>query len=137
MTSVTSPFVSVVLTLNFPQVETSHLMYKANQSTGLYMRGTLVDKGSFWSNRLNKILGFAIKKSENRLELTFFSQFLLNVTHLYTFYENINDVSRGYRNVTFPVNIYLFKFNNRNTRKRCEICSKSLLLTLNIFHTFF
>ena len=22
-----------------------------------------------------------------------------------------------------PVNIYLFKFNNRNTRKRCEICS--------------
>ena len=41
--------------------------------------------------------------------------------------------------------IYLFKVNNRNTRTRCEICSKltikpgvfmvSLLLTLNIFHT--
>ena len=45
----------------------------------------------------------------------------------------------------------LFKFNNRNTRKRCEICSMLsiktaeqcywlvlvfLLLTLNIFHTF-
>ena len=26
------------------------------------------------------------------------------------------------------VNIYFFKFNNRNTRKRCEICSK---LTIN------
>ena len=37
---------------------------------------------------------------------------------------------------------YMFKVNNRNTRKRCEICSKltikivvSLLLTSNIFHT--
>ena len=45
-----------------------------------------------------------------------------------------------------PANIYLLKFNNRNTRKRCEICSKLikaperqmyLLLNLNIFHTFF
>ena len=49
-----------------------------------------------------------------------------------------------------PVNIYLFTVDNRNTRKKCEICSKltvrhqnnidvvqvSLLLTLNIFHTF-
>ena len=24
----------------------------------------------------------------------------------------------------YPANIYLFKANNRNTRKRCEICSK-------------
>ena len=48
----------------------------------------------------------------------------------------------------YPANIYLFKASNRNTRKRCEICSKLtlktperrywlLLLTLNIFHTFF
>ena len=43
-----------------------------------------------------------------------------------------------------PANIYLFKVNNRNISKRCEICSKltiehiaNLLLTLNIFHTFF
>ena len=48
-------------------------------------------------------------------------------------------------------NIYLFKVNNRNTRKRCEICLKLikqtpaqphlplqliLLVTLNIFNTF-
>ena len=52
----------------------------------------------------------------------------------------------------YPTNIYLFKFNNRSTIKRCEICSKLtinhqndvrdvllvfFLLTLNIFHTFF
>ena len=51
-----------------------------------------------------------------------------------------------------PVDIYLLKVNNRNTRTRCEICSKltrktperrhgvvlvSLLLALNIFHTLF
>ena len=53
----------------------------------------------------------------------------------------------------FPTRIWLFKFNNKtlskvsmdvvqvlshlkfkNTRKKCEICSK---LTLNIFYTFF
>ena len=41
---------------------------------------------------------------------------------------------------------YMFEFNNRKTKKRCEICSKftiktvdifvSLLLTLHIFYTF-
>ena len=51
-----------------------------------------------------------------------------------------------------PANIHLFKFSNRNSRERCEICSKLtiktpeerhsrrpgvLLLTLNIFYTFF
>ena len=51
-----------------------------------------------------------------------------------------------------PANIYLFKVNNKSTRKRCEIFSKLtiktpewrqrlvlvfLLLTLKIFHTFF
>ena len=52
--------------------------------------------------------------------------------------------------VNNPANIYLFNINNRNTKKRCEICSKltiktsndvsdvalvSLLLTLNKFYT--
>ena len=52
----------------------------------------------------------------------------------------------------FPACNYMFKVNNRNTRPRCEICSKLtiktpewhhclpsdvLLLILNIFHTFF
>ena len=30
---------------------------------------------------------------------------------------------------TNPANIYLFKFNNGNTRKRCEICSKITIKT--------
>ena len=29
----------------------------------------------------------------------------------------------------FPANIYLFKVNNRNTRKRCKICSKLAIKT--------
>ena len=47
-------------------------------------------------------------------------------------------------NTAIPANIYMFKVNDRNTVKRCEICPKltdaglmSLVLTLNIFHTFF
>ena len=47
-----------------------------------------------------------------------------------------------------PTNICLFKINNRNTKKRCEIYSKLtiktpdvvlvfLLLTLNVFPKFF
>ena len=52
-------------------------------------------------------------------------------------------------NVNYPVSIYLFKVDNRNTRTRFEICSKlirsyvndvvlvSLLLTLNIFDILF
>ena len=27
----------------------------------------------------------------------------------------------------FSANIYLFKVNNRNSRKKCEICSKALM----------
>ena len=38
-----------------------------------------------------------------------------------------------------PTNVYVFKVNNRNSRKRFEIYSKLvfLLFTLNIFQTFF
>ena len=60
---------------------------------------------------------------------------------------NFNDVLL--ENIDIPSGIYLFKFNYRNTRTRCNICSKltiknvigvvlvSLLLALNIFHTLF
>ena len=36
----------------------------------------------------------------------------------------------AYLNDCFPANICLFKVNNRNTRKRCEICSKLTIKTL-------
>ena len=36
-----------------------------------------------------------------------------------------------------PANIYLYKVNNRNTRKRCEICSKLTIETPHLFHIFF
>ena len=61
-----------------------------------------------------------------------------------------NNLCRKFRSIK-PANIYLLKSNNRNTRIRCEVCSKLtvneperrndvvlvfLLLTSNIFHTF-
>ena len=51
--------------------------------------------------------------------------------------------SVAYKKSMYPTNFYLFRVNNRNARKRCEIYSKLKYverlrtLTLNIFHTFF
>ena len=36
----------------------------------------------------------------------------------------------------YPVNIYLFKSNNENTKKRCEICSKLTIITSEQRHLF-
>ena len=36
---------------------------------------------------------------------------------------------RWWKNIWNPANIYLFKFNGKNTRKTCQICSK---LTIKI-----
>ena len=36
---------------------------------------------------------------------------------------------------SFPVGIYLLKFNNRNTKKRCEICLKLTIKTPERRHT--
>ena len=35
----------------------------------------------------------------------------------------------GLNKKPIPANIYLFKVNNKNTRKRCEICSKLTIKT--------
>ena len=39
----------------------------------------------------------------------------------------LSTVTEDLRNINFPANIYIFKVNNRNPRKRCEICSKLTL----------
>ena len=39
-------------------------------------------------------------------------------------------------NTNYPVNIYLFKLNNRNSRKRCEMCSKLTIKTPERHHIF-
>ena len=56
----------------------------------------------------------------------------------FSYLATISGKQLGVRISVFPANIYLFKDNNRNSRKRCEICSKLTIKTLsNIFHTFF
>ena len=46
---------------------------------------------------------------------------------------NPNEVHNGFeclcKNGFSPVGIYLLKVNNRNTRTRCEICSKLTIKT--------
>ena len=41
-----------------------------------------------------------------------------------------------YSGVPIPANIYLFKVNNRNTRKRCEMSSKLTTKTPEVFLVF-
>ena len=60
------------------------------------------------------------------------------------FFEMIDAYNLVFNIYTLLANIYLFKVNNGKNRKRCEICSHVLnavlvllLLTSNIFHTFF
>ena len=40
----------------------------------------------------------------------------------------------GYLSILIPAGIYLFKVNNRNTKLRCEICSKVTIKTLERHH---
>ena len=43
--------------------------------------------------------------------------------------KNILKLDNKNNRTEYPANIYLFKVNNRNTRKRCEICSKLTIKT--------
>ena len=48
---------------------------------------------------------------------------------MFSVFKGVIDVSQNY-----PDNIYLFKVNNRDTRKRCGICSE---LTIKTYFTPF
>ena len=102
-----------------------------------------------------------ISTPANQVKLPYFSQrkaFTLSCYHCrggFRTLSNIYDEIFCERKSIIPVGIYLLQVNSRNTGTRCEICSKltiktperrqyaiivfclvSLLLTLNIFHTF-
>ena len=55
-----------------------------------------------------------------------FYEIFLNIysVHLWTTTSKKERLIQSYSFRQFLENIYLFKANNRNTRKRCEICSK-------------
>ena len=59
----------------------------------------------------------------------------------FLFFKNYKIVEVTYLRIRFskvnPANIYLFKVKNRNTSKRCEICSKLKTTTPGRRHTFF
>ena len=56
-------------------------------------------------------------------------RFLLN---LMLVFENSDAEKQVPKN--FPAHIFLFKVSNRNTRKRCEICSKLIIKTPERHH---
>ena len=65
-------------------------------------------------NNYRNAVSCAVNRNENRNK----QEIALNFTRKYA----VNDFY-------LPGNIYLFKFNNRNTRKKCEICSMLTIKT--------
>ena len=62
-----------------------------------------------------------------------------SVTHNLCYASNYRGIKPNRKHVssTYPANIYLLKGNNRNTRKRCEICSSLTMKTLDTSLTSF
>ena len=83
------------------------------------------------------------------LRIVVFSIFSWTNFFLFYYFLIINTLKNHFTR-KYPANIYLFKVQHKNTRKMCKICSKStmqkierhqwplssLLLNLNVFHTF-
>ena len=70
------------------------------------------------------------KKKRNR-EKFFFGIEKKNSESRNICYKNREKIlnSMASNSMNLPANIYLFKVNNRNTRKRCKICSKLIIKT--------
>ena len=82
-----------------------------------------------FSKRFNVILARSVgvrKFSVGLVEMTVAVRSLWK--RLFTCYNHVSYRKfRAKSKMDLLTNIYLFKVNNRNTRKRCEICSKSTI----------
>ena len=67
---------------------------------------------------------FSFSCDENKADNIFISFYIIFFHKVFCFMAGI---------VGKPANIYLFKVNNRNTRKRCEIYSKLIIMSPNVF----
>ena len=59
---------------------------------------------------------------------------LLPINKYFRVDERFHTFTREKSSSNHPANVYLFKVNNRNTRKRCEICSKLTIKTTERSH---
>ena len=90
----------------------------------------------FKASVIEILLGFGFWKSSKAWVREVFRT-LLNIFLMMLFCENsgrlldLNCLGNNTASKMFdsPANIYLFKVNNRNTRKRCEICWKLTIKT--------
>ena len=87
--------------------------------------------GQLFVDSLSELYPLGIGR-KSHMQKTIYSMFNCSLEHL-DFAKNYNIQQWQIQNSQFlyleffPVNIYLFKVDNRNTRKRCEICSKLTL----------
>ena len=110
-----------------PHIETSQLVCTANQLTSFYLRATLALNGL--TLRARTLLKNLWRNSGNFVVLVCWQHetktFRRQKSTVALFTQNL--VSNGMS--LLPAGNYMFKVNNRNTRTRCEICSK---LTIKI-----
>ena len=62
-----------------------------------------------------------------RKQVSAYAFFYSTFFHILNEYEDVGDVEdvgAKFRKSLYPGNIFLSNVSNRNTRKRCEICSK-------------
>ena len=64
-----------------------------------------------------------LKQIYLRTPVGYFYCFFFNHMFLHTFLQI---------SFTYPAGIYMFKVNNRNTRTRCEMCSKLTIKTIGV-----
>ena len=108
-------------------IETSQLICSANQLTGFYMCAILVVKGLNQCRNRQSLANIIVSDETG---------FLLNCevnSRNFPRYVPVGNhliFARGVQDPVNPAGIYMFKVNNRNTRTRCEVCSKLTIKTV-------
>ena len=88
------------------------------------------------SHKYSRIFFGIISFTRSIMEVTIKFKMLYQLENLQK-RKKINMVSNTVQEITCPANIYLFKFNNKNTRKSCEIWSKLTIKTAKMTSFWF
>ena len=91
-----------------------------------------------FSLKIKPTKSFFLKKDNSNfvVKLSKMSNRSFSVYLIITFFKHLYFLICGNRNIQNPANIFFFKDNNRNTRKRSEICSQLTIKRQNNVNDF-
>ena len=101
------------------------LVYPKNMTVVNILKSARSDLTTFLPFKV--CTGFGHRSSERLIYVQFISCAQEVATILWQFI--VKPIKKYKLTISFPVNNYLFKVNNRNSRKRCQICSKLIIRT--------